>query len=227
MSDSFFARHVASQGYALIPNVLSSQACTELAQRMAQLDAGRGGTRSLLTEDWCVPLLGELRSHPALAPVLPDDSVAVQCTYFEKSRERNWLVAMHQDLSIPVAARVEHPALQGWSVKEGQLFVQAPLEVLENTVAVRLHLDACTLADGPLRVIPASHRQGRIPLDVAARMRQTQADVPCPADQGSVLIMRPLLLHASSKASGTGLRRVLHWVLGPARLPYGLSWDLA
>jgi hypothetical protein len=28
--------------------------------------------------------------------------------YFEKSSSRNWLVSVHQDLSIPVAERVEH-----------------------------------------------------------------------------------------------------------------------
>ncbi|WP_182990142.1 hypothetical protein [Massilia sp. Se16.2.3] len=37
--------------------------------------------------------------------------------------------------------------------------------------------------------------------------------------------MRPLVLHASSKASGTSLRRVLHIVFGPPALPYGLRWQ--
>ena len=37
----------------------------------------------------------------------------------------------------------------------------------------------------------------------------------------------PLVLHASSKATGAGLRRVLHFVFGPASLPYGLQWALS
>ena len=65
------------------------------------------------------------------------DAVAVQCTYFEKSADRNWLVPIHQDLAIPVARRVEHPALRGWSHKEGSLFVQPPADVLAQLVAVR------------------------------------------------------------------------------------------
>jgi hypothetical protein len=39
--------------------------------------------------------------------------------------------------------------------------------------------------------------------------------------------MRPLALHASSKATGTSRRRVLHFVFGSAGLPYGLQWEHA
>ena len=36
--------------------------------------------------------------------------------------------------------------------------------------------------------------------------------------------MRPLLLHASSKASGTSRRPVLHFLFDPAALPDGMAW---
>jgi hypothetical protein len=39
--------------------------------------------------------------------------------------------------------------------------------------------------------------------------------------------MRPLALHTSSKATGTGRRRVLHVVFGPPELPFGLQWQHA
>jgi hypothetical protein len=38
------------------------------------------------------------------------------------------------------------------------------------------------------------------------------------------MLMKPLLLHASSKASVAGIRRVLHFVFGPAQLPGALRW---
>ena len=41
-----------------------------------------------------------------------------------------------------------------------------------------------------------------------------------PAKRGDALILRPLVLHASSKPSGSSLRRVLHFVFGPEVLPY-------
>jgi len=39
--------------------------------------------------------------------------------------------------------------------------------------------------------------------------------------------MRPLLLHASSKGTGTSRRRVLHFLFGPRDLPLGLQWQRA
>jgi hypothetical protein len=42
--------------------------------------------------------------------------------------------------------------------------------------------------------------------------------------KGGAMIMRPLLLHASSKSSVGLPRRVLHFVYGPAALPEGLCW---
>jgi hypothetical protein len=42
--------------------------------------------------------------------------------------------------------------------------------------------------------------------------------------RGGALVMRPLLLHASSKATSPTHRRVLHVLFGPTDLPLGLEW---
>lgn len=217
----------ASNGYLRVPDLLPGSACDGLAAQLAPLDASRGGTRCLLTHAWCTDLAGRLRIHPALAPLLPPDAVAVQCTHFEKSVDRNWLVPMHQDLAIPVAERVDDPALSGWSTKEGALFVHAPIALLEQLVAVRLHLDDCGPDDGPLRVVPGSHRFGRLEATDEQRLREATREVVCDAARGAVLAMRPLLLHASSKSSGSSRRRVLHVLFGPRRPGHGLSWHHA
>lgn len=193
---------------------------------MAELNQDAVGSRCLLPLEWCAQLAKRLQLAPEVSELVPADYAAVQCTYFEKSTERNWLVLVHQDLSIPVAARVADPALGGWSEKEGFLFVQAPLEILEQLVAVRLHLDSCSLDDGPLRVVPGSHLLGCIAPEAAVEARQ-RAEVACPSEQGGVLAIRPLLLHASSKSKGTSRRRVLHFVYGPRLLKYGLKWQHA
>jgi hypothetical protein len=222
------AQRFARDGYLVLPGLLSAdemQACTRAAAPSATLS---GGTRTMLQSAWCAALVQRLRRHAALVPLLPDGAVAVQCTYFEKSVGRNWLVPWHQDLSVPVAERVEHPALRGWSRKEGVLQVQPPATVLEQLVAVRLHLDDCGPQDGPLRVLPGSHAGGVRPEGPAATAEAIgQAPVVCTAPRGSALLMRPLLLHASSKASGTGLRRVLHLLFAPPALPHGLRWQHA
>lgn len=64
--------------------------------------------------------------------------------------------------------------------------------------------------------------------DAAARQwRERVGYVAVDALAGDALLMRPLVLHASSKASAPGRRRVLHFLFGPSELPFGLSWRTA
>ncbi|MEC5385371.1 phytanoyl-CoA dioxygenase family protein [Uliginosibacterium sp. H3] len=214
----------AEDGFALIPEVLMQGECASIAKQASQPSSAAAGTRGLLSHAWCRTLAKTIQRHPALSRFIPPDLVAVQCTYFEKSLDTNWLVPVHQDLSIPVAERVSEPSLTGWSEKEGALYVQAPVGVLEQLVAVRIHIDACGAEDGPLRIVPGSHRRGRISAEEAPAIRQSRAEWVCVAEQGSVLLMRPLLLHASSKATGSSKRRVLHFLFGPRSLPFDLRW---
>lgn len=213
-------------GYALIPDVLNPAECEAISDRIRS-DTASGGTRRLLDNDWCMELAKRLRGSAAFSGLLDAAHVAVQCTYFEKSASRNWLVPIHQDLSIPVAQRVAEPTLSGWSEKEGSLYVQAPVALLEQLVAVRVHLDTCSEEDGPLRVVPGSHRHGVIAAEDVALPRGRTPGVVCVTAQGTAMAMRPLLLHASSKATGRGRRRVLHFLFGPATLAHGLRWQQA
>jgi len=146
---------------------------------------------------------------------------------FREVRFAQLAVSVHQDLSIPVAERVDAEGLRGWSEKEGSLQVQPPVEVLEQLVAVRLHIDPCNEDDGPLRVVPASHLQGIVSPESAVRERDAKGEVFCTAQPGDALVMRPLLLHASSKARASSRRRVLHFLFGPPTLPHGLRWPAA
>ena len=209
-------------GFAVLPALLSDAELSHIDAAMA----GRAevGARDLLDAPWCVALAGRIQDDARLAGALPRTHVAVQCTSFEKSVERNWLVSVHQDVAIPVAARIEHPALGGWSNKAGTWFVQPPAGVLAQLVAVRLHLDDCASGDGPLNVVAGSHRHGRLDGARAIALRDAQDVVACPVPRGGAMLMRPLLLHASSKATGASRRRVLHFLFGPRRLPLGLAW---
>ncbi len=150
--------------------------------------------------------------------------MAVQCTYFDKSPSVNWLVPIHQDLSIPVQERIAHPELRGWAEKEGSVFVQPPAAVLEALVVVRLHIDDSGPENGPLRVVPGSHRLGRLPGTEQAALRKGRGEVACVVPRGGVVAMKPLLLHASSKSVSPKPRRVLHYLYGPRKLPFGLAW---
>lgn len=185
------------------------------------------GTRRLIRMPWCAELAGRIVSDERISELLPLEAVPVQCTLFNKTIEANWLVPLHQDLSIPVAERVDSEVCSGWSEKEGELFVQPPLQVLEQVLAVRLHLDECDEHNGALRVVPGSHLLGRLDATKVQLERERRASVSINVKRGGAMLMRPLLLHASSKVSVDKSRRVLHFLFGPKALPEGLSWRRA
>jgi ectoine hydroxylase-related dioxygenase (phytanoyl-CoA dioxygenase family) len=122
---------------------------------------------------------------------------------------------------------VDGPECSGWSEKEGRVYVQPPISVLEQLVAIRAHLDDCSEESGALRVVPKSHLEGRLNREQAEVLRSQNGEVVAPVRRGGVLVMRPLLLHASSKATSLTPRRVLHFVFGPPSLPLGLVWRWA
>jgi ectoine hydroxylase-related dioxygenase (phytanoyl-CoA dioxygenase family) len=116
------------------------------------------------------------------------------------------------------------PGFGVWSVKAGQDYCEAPAEVLRRIVALRLHLDPCGPDNGPLRVIPGSHGDGRLTTEQIESWKSNNAAVTVCAEAGDVLAMSPLLLHASSPATLPNHRRVLHVEYAAGSLPGGLQW---
>src|SRR2546423_804264 len=89
-------------GFAQIPGAFAIGLCAELVTAIDGGGAGRAGARNLLDVPSCQKLAATFKTHAQVGPLLPRGAVAVQCTLFDKSPEKNWLVALHQDLSIPV-----------------------------------------------------------------------------------------------------------------------------
>lgn len=159
------------------------------------------GTRNLLQLDWVRELARLIASDPQVKPFLPKSAMPVQCNYFVKTLDKNWQVPLHRDLSIPVQKKFEAPNWKGWSIKEGCLFVQPPEELLRELLIVRLHLEDTNAENSALEVVPGSHLMSGVNRD-----RELVS-----VNAGGVLLMRPLLLHASRKLL-SGSRRVLHFV---------------
>jgi Phytanoyl-CoA dioxygenase (PhyH) len=207
------ADEFAENGFAILDEAISLSELEEVAKRVNSIEFRKAGTRNVLSSIWCQNLARSLKRNPAIASLLPCDAVAVQCTYFEKSVDQNWLVALHRDYSIPVKARISSKDWSGWSEKEGFVYGRPPEFVLESLVAIRVHLDENTQKNGPLQVIPGSHRS-----EASSAPRVT-----CLVKERGALVMRPKLLHASSKLT-EGTRRVLHFLYGPNKLPNGAEW---
>lgn len=182
----------------------------------------RAGVRGVLAR----PSVGNLADALArlAESVFGGPAFPYRATLFDKSARANWLVAWHQDTALPIAARADAPGWGPWTTKAGVLHAIAPADALERIVALRIHLDDSTADNGPLRVVPGSHRGGVLTNEEIDLRVASGAAVTCVADRGDVLVMRPLLLHASSKAASAAPRRVLHVEYATERaLPGGLQ----
>jgi hypothetical protein len=196
---------------------------------LTAIDAGRTsstyGVRDLLNQAPKVRTLAD--SNPIrslLVPLLGENAQPVRGILFDKTKEANWKVTWHQDLTIAVTKRIEVDGFGPWSVKVGIQHVQPPVRVLENMVAVRIHLDDTDEANGALRVIPGSHRNGRLKAERISALTAATRSVMTKAARGDVLLMRPLILHASSVGTEPRRRRVIHLEFSAETLPGGLEW---
>jgi len=192
-------------------------------QQLFEAPLSKAGARGILAIPEVAALARSARVRALVEPVLGPNARPVRGIFFDKNEQANWTVPWHQDVTIAVRERHEVPGYGPWSVKEGVPHVQPPVEVLVNMLAVRLHLDDCPEENGALRVIPRSHRHGKLSGGQIDEM-SAQPRVVCEAKEGDALLMRPLLLHASSPAKSPSRRRVIHLEFAAAELPAPLEW---
>ncbi|PZD73893.1 hypothetical protein C1752_01729 [Acaryochloris thomasi RCC1774] len=204
----------------LLEQILQVGPCTVARSRGGQLYA----VRNLLT---AVPQIKSLAFSEPLQGLarnlLGSQARPVKGILFDKHETSNWKVPWHQDQIITVQNYAEAPGFGPWSTKHGFHAVQPPVEVLEQMIAFRIHLDDCSVINGALKVIPGSHLQGKLSAEQISQYRK-QAAVMCEARMGDVLIMRPLLLHQSSAGSRPSHRRVIHLEYAATDLPGDLKW---
>jgi hypothetical protein len=230
------AATVERAGFAVVPDVIGEGEIAravyalERAEQSAGVRGHGGGLYAIRNLLDIVPELRELidstRVRTLAEGVLGAQGFVVRSILFDKTPEANWKVAWHQDLSIAVRARRDAEGFGAWSEKAGVMHVQPPAAILERMLTVRLHLDACDEANAPLRVVPGSHLRGRLSAEEIARVREHAAVVSCLVPRGGALLMRPLLLHASSASrSPERHRRVVHLEFAAGELPAGLEWS--
>lgn len=213
---------IAQHGFALVPQVVDVGERQKLLAALGP--ASSAGRRGLLA----LPIVNELAHATKLLelvrPHLPVESIPVRAIYFNKSPSVNWLVSWHQDLTLAVEQRIDQPGFGPWSVKDGIPHVQPPVEYLEQMLAVRIHLDDADEKNGALKVLPGTHRLGRLSPEQIQGLREERDEVLCRATAGDAMLMRPLLLHASSRTISDRPRRALHIEYAGFKLPHGLAW---
>lgn len=157
-----------------------------------------------------------------LESIFGKEYFVVKSIYFDKPEESNWFVGYHQDLTISVDKKLELKDFSNWTLKQNQYSVQPSDEVLKNICTVRIHLDDTNEENGALKVIPNSHHEV-IRLDTFdfKNKKETFCNVP----KGGIMIMKPLLFHASYKTTNKERRRVIHLEFSNKNLPNELSWS--
>jgi ectoine hydroxylase-related dioxygenase (phytanoyl-CoA dioxygenase family) len=214
-------------GYAIADAVLTSATCEEVSGAIPAVIARRGGVRDLIGTEIVARILRSHQVREAVSLFLDAPFVAVKATLFDKTADANWRVQWHQDRTISVKQRRETAGSGPWTMKGGVPHVEPPTEVLRSMIAMRIQLDPCGPENGPLKVVPGSHTRGKLSPEaiaaVVAEGRQTLLALP----QGSILFMRPLLVHASSPAERPQHRRVLHIEFAPEQAIMPLEWHKA
>lgn len=148
----------------------------------------------------------------------------VRALFFDKTPEKNWLVAWHQDKTVTLNKHIELEGWGPWSIKDGVCHVQPPVAVLNKMVTFRLHLDSADEENGCLKVIPGTHQYGILKQAEIDKIIGRKIAVACVVEVGDAVIMRPHILHSSSKAKQPGHRRVVHIEYSSHALPDGASW---
>lgn len=226
---------IERSGHVIVEQAVSESDCNQVLRQFtdlrqseseSSLSTSRGtvfAARNLIDEFppavsiWRQPVLLSL-----LQDVLGQSAGLVRVLFFDKPSDRSWNLPWHKDMTIAVQDNsIASNLFCKPTKKAGVDHFEAPTEILEQMLTLRLHLDQVTDRNGPLRVIPGSHANGK----QAAGSTDDFATIH--ANVGDVLAMRPLISHSSGHAdANTGLhRRILHFEFcGIPELPDQIQW---
>ena len=218
---------VLESGFELINDLLSEEEVQSFREEFSSfnLPSRVGGIRNAEKK---FPSIGALAlSERLLCKVrcyLNGTPKLVRAILFNKTEESNWLVTWHQDKTVAVSKRFEQSGWGLWSVKNNIDHVQPPLSVLNQMVTIRIHLDDASIDNGCLKIFPKSHNLGLLGQSTIQQYVIDNSPVSCEAKAGSALMMRPHILHSSSKAANPSQRRVIHLEYSNYELPQGVTW---
>jgi hypothetical protein len=197
------------RGFEYIAGGLDAQMLTGLAEIVGNVPSGAGGRR------WAGDELAALLAGPVLSrlwqmigPTVPDTRI-LRVVAFKKDEGANWFVPAHQDRSIPIPSS-ELPSGFSRPTQKGDGWqAEAPIRILEAMRNVRIFIDPATPEDGPLEVIPGTHRLGRIAQSAIPDLVDEAGWQALTGSVGAVVVLSPLLLHRSRRATQPRGRRVL------------------
>jgi ectoine hydroxylase-related dioxygenase (phytanoyl-CoA dioxygenase family) len=203
---------INENGFMLIQELFPHSAVSQLLEALnhSQLKRSRAGARHILSHPGVNSLAVDSRLLNIAQDVLGPAAFPFRATLFDKTATANWLVVWHQDTALPLRERHETTGWGPWSIKDGVHYAHAPASALSQVLALRFHLDQSNADNGPLRILPGTHKLGVLTDDAVHDLASNASPVDCHVSAGGVLAMFPLLIHASSKSQVPLPRRVIH-----------------
>lgn len=204
-------KELINKGYSVTEPIFGDEECLQLIS-LIESSQKRYAIRQLVNK---LPKIEEVvfqneKFKKLYTSICSTDYFLSKAIFFNKIGKFNWFVSHHQDLSISVKKNVAIDGYSNWTNKNGQLGVIPPQEILEKVITFRIHLDKTDELNGALKVILGSHKKGIIRIDENFKKENTGKEELCAVKQGGVMLMKPLILHASSKSLTNQDRRVIH-----------------
>ncbi|GEM50738.1 phytanoyl-CoA dioxygenase [Empedobacter brevis NBRC 14943 = ATCC 43319] len=223
---------IENLGFTTINNIYSDEEVEKIIETINQVETSKDtfrksadlfAIRQFLKE---IPETQKLIFNPKLNEIIEklfgQNYFVVKSIYFDKPETSNWYVSYHQDLTISVDQKIELENFSPWTTKQNQFAVQPPIEILENIFTIRIHLDETDENNGALRVVEKSHLKKIYRPETIDW--ETEKEVTCNVEKGGIMIMKPLILHSSSKTTNNKKRRVIHIEFSDIDLPNELNW---
>ncbi len=227
-----YKQELLDSGFSVVNNVYSVDEVQNILEAINNVDTSKDtfrkttdlfAIRQFLRE---VPSTFDLifteKLKRIIAQIMGDNFFVVKSIYFDKPETSNWYVSYHQDLTISVDKKMEIEGFGPWTTKQNQFAVQPPIEILENIITIRIHLDDTDENNGALRVIPKSHLK-KVYRPETINWEE-EIEHTCVVEKGGLMLMKPLTLHSSSRTINDKKRRVIHIEFSNKELPSELIW---
>lgn len=223
----------SEKGFCVINDVYSNEEVNSITKFIDNLDTSNPIFRK--TDDLFAirqfvkefPKIKELIFNKKLLNVIEEiggkDYFVTKSIFFDKPEASNWFVSYHQDLTISVDKKENLEGFGPWTTKYNQYAVQPPIGIIENIFTIRIHLDDTDENNGALKVIDKSHLK-KIYRPETINWENEKESV-CNVKSGGIMLMKPLLLHSSSKTKNNKRRRVIHIEFSNKELPNPLTWS--
>jgi len=226
-------REIQELGFSIIENVYSNQEIEDILAAISKTNPNKEtfrksndlfAIRQFLKEvPDTINLIFNNNLKDIIKALFGKTYFLVKSIYFDKPETSNWFVSYHQDLTISVDQKVEIDRFGPYTKKHNQFAVQPPLEILESNFTIRIHLDDTNEENGALKIVSNSHSKGIYRHETINW--DTENEISCAVKKGGLMIMKPLLLHSSSRTTNNRKRRVIHLEFSNQVLPEKLQWS--